>query len=281
MEIASAAHRPAVLVTDHGDVRVLTLDRPERRNALDLGDRRELVAALRAASADSRCRALVLTGSGEFFSAGGDISSMSPDPAVARERLDLANQVARELVGTDLPVLSAVEGGAFGLGLSLACAGDLVVAGASASFAASFARIGLVSDTGLSWTLPRRIGPGRARTMLLTARTVRADEAERIGLVDELVEDGSALERALELATQVASFSAPATVATKRMMVHCDDPLDEMLDLEARVQVELLGGADFAEGRAAFLERRSAAFREPRSDRGPSQRRASVGGGEA
>lgn len=268
VEAGPAAHRPAVRVTDHGGVRVLTLDRPERRNALDLDDRRELVVALRAASADPQCRALILTGSGEVFSAGGDISSMSSDPVVARARLDLANQVARELVGTDLPVISAVEGGAFGLGLSLACAGDLVVAGASASFAASFARIGLVSDTGLSWTLPRRVGPGRARTMLLTARTVRADEAHRIGLVDELVEDGSALDRALELATQVGSLSAPATAATKRMMVHCDDPLDEMLDLEARVQVELLAGADFAEGRDAFLERRSAVFREPRSTGG-------------
>jgi enoyl-CoA hydratase/carnithine racemase len=256
--------RPAVRVADHGGVRLLTLDRPERRNALDLPDRRELLAALRDARADVSCRALVLTGAGAVFSAGGDISSMSPDPAVSNERLDLVNQVARELGTTDLPVLSAVEGGAFGLGLSLACAGDLVVAGASAAFSASFAKIGLVADTGLTWSLSRRVGPARARALLLTARTVEADEAERIGLIDEVVPDGSTLERALELANRLASFSAPATAATKQLMLRCDDPLDDVLEAEKRIQVGLLAGADFAEGRSAFLERRSPDFREQR-----------------
>jgi len=253
-----------LLVEDHGPVRVLTLDRPERRNALDLPDRRTLFAALRDARADESVRALVLAGSGAIFCSGGDISSMSPDPEVSRERLDLVNRIARELVTTSLPVVTAVEGGAFGLGLSLACAGDLVVAGGSSRFAASFAKIGLVADTGLSWTLPRRVGPGRAKALLLTARTVDADEADRIGLVDELVEDGSALTRALELAGTLAARSAPATAATKQLAADCGGTLDELLDAEARVQVDLLAGKDFAEGRAAFLERRSPAFAEPR-----------------
>lgn len=256
--------RPAVRVEDHDGVRVLTLDRPERRNSLNLPDRRELLAALRAADADPSCRALVLTGAGEVFSAGGDISSMSSEPAVSRERLDLVNQVARALVGTGLPVVSAVEGGAYGLGLSLTCAGDLVVAGRSSRFAASFAKIGLVADTALSWTLPRRVGPGRARTMLLTARTVGAEEAERIGLVDEVVADGTALHRAMELASRLAGFSAPATAATKRLVAACGGSLDELLTAEAEIQVDLLAGADFAEGRAAFLERRAAVFTESR-----------------
>ncbi|WP_110180361.1 enoyl-CoA hydratase/isomerase family protein [Nocardioides solisilvae] len=253
-----------LLVEDRGPVRVLTLDRPERRNALDLPDRRELLAALRDARAEPGCRALVLTGSGAIFCSGGDITSMSPDPEVSRERLDLVNQVARELVTTSLPVVTAVEGGAFGLGLSLACAGDLVVAGTSTRFSASFAKIGLVADTGLSWTLPRRVGPGRARAMLLTARTVGAEEAMRIGLVDELVPDGTTLERALELAATLASYSAPATAATKQLAADCGGTLDELLEAEKRIQVGLLASDDFAEGRAAFLERRPAAFAQPR-----------------
>ncbi|WP_181313113.1 enoyl-CoA hydratase/isomerase family protein [Nocardioides campestrisoli] len=254
-------------VEDRGAVRVLTLDRPERRNALDLPDRRVLLAALREASADPALRALVLTGAGTIFSAGGDISSMSPDPEVALERLELVNGIARELVHTTLPVVSAVEGGAFGLGLSLTCAGDLVVAGESSRFSASFARIGLVADTGLSWTLPRRIGPGRARAMLLTARTVGADEAERIGLVDELVPDGQTLDRALELADQLAAFSAPATAITKRLAADSGGSLDELLAAETHHQIGLLGGPDFAEGRDAFFARRPAAFSQPRPDR--------------
>lgn len=256
--------RPAVRIEDHDGVRVLTLDRPERRNSLNLPDRREFLAALRDADTDPDCRALVLTGAGDIFSAGGDISSMSADPAVSRERLDLVNQIAQALVGTGLPVISAVEGGAYGLGLSLACAGDLVVVGRSSRFSASFAKIGLVADTGLSWTLPRRVGPGRARTMLLTARTIGTEEAERIGLVDEVVSDGTALQRAMELASRLAGFSAPATAGTKRLMADCGGTLDELLAAETEIQVDLLAGADFAEGRAAFLERRAAVFAEPR-----------------
>jgi 2-(1,2-epoxy-1,2-dihydrophenyl)acetyl-CoA isomerase len=255
-----AATAPAVLREERGPVRVLTLNRPERRNALDLPDRRELLAELRSADADAACRAVVLTGSGDVFSAGGDIRSMSPDPEVARERLETVNAVARTMVTMGTPVVAAVEGGAFGLGLSLSCASDLVVAGRSARFVASFARLGLVADTGLFWTLPQRVGAARARALLLTARTVECDEAERIGLVDEVVDDGAALEHAVALAERLAGFSVPATAALKGILAQPDSSLEGVLASEAAVQVGLLGGADFAEGQQAFLERRPARF---------------------
>lgn len=260
----------AVLSADHGPVRVLTLNRPERRNALNREDRLALLTALDGAEADPSCRAVVLTGAGGVFSAGGDIRSMSPDPETSRDRLALVNRLARTLVTMPTPVVAAVEGGAWGLGLALACASDLVVADRSSRFAASFAKIGLAPDTGLTWSLPRRVGAGRARGLLLTARSVETDEAERIGLVDEVVDDGSAVSRARALAEELAGFSAPATAALKRLLARCDAPLDEVLDAEAEEQERLLAGEDFTEGRAAFFERRPARFSEPAR---PSTRR--------
>ncbi len=251
---------PAVLVEDRGSVRILTLNRPERRNALDLDDRRALLAALEDAAATATVRALVLTGAAGTFSAGGDITSMSPDPEIGRVRLDLVNRIASALAHGPLPVVAAVEGGAHGLGLALATACDLSVSGRSAVFAASFLRIGLTADTGLLHTLPLRVGPARARALMLTARTVRADEAERIGLVDEVVDDGAALDRAIEMADDLAGLSRAAVDATRRILSAPAQDLQSVLAAEAAEQLVLLGGPGFAEGRSAFLERRPADF---------------------
>ncbi|WP_460747199.1 enoyl-CoA hydratase/isomerase family protein [Nocardiopsis oceani] len=254
---------PAVLAEDRGHVRILTLNRPGRRNALDLDDRGAFLAALEEADADPGVRALVLTGAPPVFSAGGDISSMSPDPEVSRVRLDLVNRIARQMLTAGTPVVAAVEGGAYGLGLSLSCACDTVVAGRGADFAASFARIGLVADTGLFHSLPMRVGAARARQLLMNARAVSAEEAEGIGLVDEVVDDGAALERAVAVAGRLARWSAPMVAATRRILAQPDQSLDALLAAEAEAQTELLAGPEFAEGRAAFLERRRADFVNP------------------
>jgi 2-(1,2-epoxy-1,2-dihydrophenyl)acetyl-CoA isomerase len=249
-----------VLTAQAGAVRTITLNRPERRNALDLDDRRALLTALRDAEADSGCRAVVLSGAGPIFCSGGDISSMSPDPEVARVRLALVADVARALVNSGTPVVAAVEGGAFGLGLALAAASDLVVAASDARFVASFSNVGLAGDTGVCWSLPRRVGFGRAKRMLLLAETVRAEEALALGLVDEVVEPGSALEAAQELATRLASRASGATAGTKAAMAVAHEGLDAVLAVETDVQTRLLAGAEFAEGQRAFLERRTPDF---------------------
>ncbi|RRO16935.1 enoyl-CoA hydratase/isomerase family protein [Saccharopolyspora rhizosphaerae] len=248
----------AVVVEDRGPVRVLTLDRPDRRNALDLDDRLELLDALKAA--DREARAIVLTGAGSVFCAGGDIRSMSQDPEVARRRLEVVNAVVRQVVTGERPLVAAVEGGAYGLGLALAAACDVVVAGRGATFSTSFAKIGLAPDTGLSYTLPLRVGRGRTRELLLTARAFDAAEAERIGVVETLVDDGAALDAAVATATTLAGMSAPMVTAVRRLLVQPDQSLEGLLAAEADTQVELLGGPQFAEGRAAFLERRPPDF---------------------
>ncbi|KRF21062.1 hypothetical protein ASG90_01215 [Nocardioides sp. Soil797] len=247
-----------LLVEDRGHVRVITLNRPERRNALDLEDRAVLLEALE--TADRQSRAIVLTGAAPTFCSGGDISSMTLDPEIGRRRLELVNAVARQMAESSTPIVAAVEGGAFGLGLALACSTDLVVASSTSRFAASFIKVGLAPDTGLSWSLPQRVGRAMARRMVLTARTVGATEALEVGLVDELVDEGSALDRAVELAQALAEASAPAVAAVRRIFAQPDQSLDALLNAEAEAQLALFQTPEFAEGQAAFLERRPADF---------------------
>ncbi|MFD7292849.1 enoyl-CoA hydratase/isomerase family protein [Streptomyces sp. NPDC059897] len=251
---------PAVDIRCEGPVHTLTLNRPARRNALDLADRRELLAGLRESERDPECRAIVLAGAGEVFCAGGDIRSMSQDPDVARERLAVVGDVARALVCSAKPVVAAVRGGAYGLGLGLAAACDYVVAADDARFAASFAKIGLTADSGLSWSLAQRVGPARAKEIILFAEDLNAAEAQRIGLVSEIVAAEKVAARARERAERLAAASPAMVAATKRIFAQEAQDLDAVLDAEAEAQVALLAGEGFAEGRAAFLERRRPVF---------------------
>lgn len=251
---------PLVLVETRGAVRTLTLNDPDRRNAISVPLRRELRAALEAAMSDDGCRAVVLTGAGTAFSSGGDLSSMPRgDRADARDRLHLIADIIELMVTGPTPVIAAVEGAAVGAGTSLAAACDYVVAGRGARFGAIFNRIGLVADSGLHWTLPRKVGPGPARRMLLRGRLVDADEAHRLDLVDELADDGDALGLAHERADELAAKAPLALAATKQLLAH-PGSLTETLHAEEQAQVALFETADFAEGNAAFFERREPTF---------------------
>lgn len=256
-------HEPAVLVTDQDDVRIISINRPHRRNSLDLPDRRALIAALQAAYADPVCRALVLAGEGRVFCAGGDISSMTSDPQIGAVRLAVVAQLTRLLVRGPKPVVAAVQGGAFGLGLSLAMACDHVVGADGSSYVASFAKIGLAPDTGLSWTLAQRIGRTRAKSLVLTARTVGSDEALSMGLIDEVVPADQLRAVAVERAAGMAAYSLPMIAATKGLFAQAEDDLDAMLAAETATQLAIFAGEDFAEGQAAFLGKRPARFRAP------------------
>lgn len=250
-----------VLTQDHDGVRVLTLNRPEMRNAIDIELRVDLADAFEGAMADPVVRAVVLTGAGGMFCSGGDISTMRRmGPEEAGPRAELAQRVIRAIWCGPKPVLAAVEGGAFGAGLSLAIACDRVVAADDARLAISFQRVGLAGDMGIFSSLPRRIGEARARQLLLLPRELTAKEALEIGLVDEAVPAGTALENALVDARRLASGPPLALAAVKRLLRHSGaDPVD-VLDLEAAEQVALFGSADLGEGAQAFHERRTPVF---------------------
>ena len=256
------SHDSAVLISSSESIRVISINRPERRNSLNLADRRELVEAIAQANSDRDCRGIVLTGEGKVFCAGGDISTMSGDEDVARERLELANLLAHSIVHAGKPFVAGVRGGAYGLGLAIAQACDFVVASDDARFAASFAKLGLGPDTGLAWSLAQRVGVVKAKQLILQARDVHAQEALDIGMVDQLTPTDEVLPTAIALAQSLGRFSMPMIAATKKLFAQSAFDLDSVLKSEMDVQVKLLAGKDFAEGSAAFFEKRSANFTE-------------------
>lgn len=242
-----------------GATAVLTLDLPERRNALAVPMRRELADALERIEADRDVRAVVITGAGGTFCAGGDISGMDvTDIAGGRERFRLTHRLVRLLVKCGKPVVAAVEGWCVGAGLSLALCCDTVVAAEDARFMAGFGKVGLIADLGLLHTLPARVGQGRARQLLLYGEAMDAWEAERIGLVDRLAPPGTALEAALERA-RLFHDAAPLPVALTKQWLAAG--LDAALDWERDTQSMLFLSADHAEGKAAFLGKRTPGFR--------------------
>jgi enoyl-CoA hydratase/carnithine racemase len=247
-------------VTEQRDAGVLTLtlDYPERRNALAVPLREDLHRILDAAQGDAEIRAIVLTGAGGVFCSGGDISGMdSTDAEAARERMRRTHRIIRLMVAGRLPIVAAVEGWCVGAGLSVACACDTIVAADDARFMAGFGKVGLIADLGLPFTLPARIGAGRARQMFLYGTQLDATSAERIGLVDHLVPKGGALAKATELAAFLAAQASLPIALTKQILA---EGLDRALEDERHFQATCFLSADHAEGRAAFLGKRAPQF---------------------
>jgi 2-(1,2-epoxy-1,2-dihydrophenyl)acetyl-CoA isomerase len=251
-----------VLTRDEENIRIITLNRPEVRNAFDVPLRVELISAIDAAMADEGVRVLVLTGAGGAFCAGGDISIMSGlSRDEAAGRAELTQRVVRTLWAGTKPVLAAVEGPAFGAGLSLALACDRIVAAADARFGAAFSRLGLAGDMGVLATLPARLGPARARQFLMLAEQVKAPGALAMGLVDVVTDPGNAVAAALEDARKLAAGPPLALAAVKAAIARYPMGRAETLDLEEETQVAMYGSEDFAEGVRAFRERRPPHFR--------------------
>ncbi len=241
-----------------GAVLTLTIDYPARRNALAMPLREDLHRILEAAQADQAIRAIVLTGSGGIFCSGGDISGMNVmDAPTGLERMRRTHRIIRLMVAGRVPIVAAVEGWCVGAGLSIACASDTIVAAEDARFVAGFGKVGLIADLGLPFTLPARIGAGRARQLFLYGRQLAAIEAERIGLVDEVVPKGQALPVATERARFLAAQAALPVSLTKQILA---EGLDRALEQERHFQTACFLGPEHAEGKAAFLEKREADF---------------------
>lgn len=250
-------------------IRTITLERPERLNALTW----PLVEALREAVADAgrerSVRAVAITGKGRAFCAGLDLK-VSDDPvgseddiALFLDRQEGLAALIRALRALPIPVVAAVNGPAAGGGLAIALACDLRVAAQSARFNAAFIRIGLSAcDMGVSYLLPRLVGLGAASEVMLTGRQVGADEALRIGLVNRVVPDGEALTAALDLAGEVIVNAPFAVRMTKEVLGHgANAPsLEAALALENRTQAVASRTVDQREALAAFIERRPASF---------------------
>jgi enoyl-CoA hydratase len=250
---------------------LLTLNRPEQLNAMTA----ELCGALHRelddVAADRSCRVIVLTGAGRGFCAGVDLRGYGQAPGndgtdEARDRLGNQEHMSRlvlHLRATPQPVIAAVNGPAAGFGLALTLASDIRYAAASAVFRAVFLNVGVSNcDMGVSWLLPRLIGASRSQELLLTGRRVQADEAERIGLVAEVVKDERLIARALEAAEQVAAWSPWGIRLTKQGAWAALEIASEQaaVEYEDRQQIMALHGRAPAEAVTAFLEKRPATF---------------------
>jgi enoyl-CoA hydratase len=232
-----------------GTAAVLTIDRPERRNAVDAAAARDLRAGLERFEADDDARVLVLTGAGgEAFCAGADLKAMD------LEVDDPAGPMGFSRLAASKPTIAAIDGWCLAGGLELALWCDLRLATPDSTFGCFERRWGVPLIDGGTQRLPRLIGLGRATDLMLTGRAVDASEAERIGLVTEVVEPGRHLERALELAERLAAFPQETMLSDRRAALEgMGLPLAEGLQLEHRLGREVLdvavrGAARFAGG---------------------------------
>ena len=221
-----------------------------------------LATKLAAAQDDPAVRAIILTGDGAHFCSGGDLTSFAGvTPPGGRRRMQDLHPIIRLMVAGRKPIVAAVEGAAMGAGLGLAAACDVIVASESARFAMPFARFNLVPDYGALWTLSNRIGVGRMRMLVMSGRTITAAEAERIGLIEQLVPAGGALAEAQALTRDIARGAPLAHEFLKTALARGPAPLETMLAIEADAQGVLYGTEDYVEGYASFLEKRDPVFK--------------------
>ena len=248
-------------VTD--GVATITLNRPEALNALIIPMKERLLTTLEGIREDRTIHAVVLTGAGRAFCAGQDLRErLEPRaPGLGDELRRRYNPIIRALRDLPQPVIAAINGVAAGAGASIAFACDLRIASSSASFVLAFGRIGLVPDSGATWTLPRLVGAARAAEMTLLGDPVGADEALRIGLVSRVVAPDALEAEAATMAGRLAAGSPRALSTTKRLLASSfERDLLSTLEAEAAVQQGAGESRDHAEGLAAFLEKRTPRF---------------------
>ncbi len=245
-----------------GGVLTLTLNRPERKNALDVALADRLVAALEVAEGDREVRCVVLTGAGDAFCSGGDLVGGSDgEPPHARTLMRRISRPASALHHFPKPVIAKVNGVAAGAGWNLALGCDLIVASDAARFCQIFARRGLSIDMGGTWLLPRRVGLHRAKELALLADWVSAEECERLGLVNRVVAAAELDAFVDEWATRLASGPPVALALDKQMLDEASTrSFDEALELECTSQCVNLATRDTREGFKAFMEKRAPRF---------------------
>lgn len=253
-----------VLYQVDGAVATITLNRPDVLNALNSALMVALREAVTNASADAAVRAVIVTGAGRGFSSGADLASSSPgggsDPgSTLRDRY---HPVILAMRNMPKPIISAVNGVAAGAGMSIALAGDIILAGRSASFLQAFSKIGLVPDAGSTWFLPRYVGDVRARALAILADRISAADALSYGLVWQVHDDADLMPKAQEMAQRLAAMPTRAYALIKQALndSHQRD-LPTQLELEADLQVQAGKTEDFREGVAAFMQKRAPQFK--------------------
>jgi 2-(1,2-epoxy-1,2-dihydrophenyl)acetyl-CoA isomerase len=263
-----ASQASSVLYEARGAVALVTLNRPQALNSFTRQMHHDLWAALDMAEADSKIRALVITGAGRGFCAGADLSEFdfAPGPDLVKRAdpgpvIDQAfNPTARRLQNLRMPTIAAINGVAAGAGASLAMCCDIAVASPAASFIQAFSKIGLIPDAGGSWLLVERLGMARAMALAMTGDKLSADKAKEWGLIWDVAEDSVAA--ALALAERLAVMPTKALVATRQLLRDAGTrSFTQHLDTERDTQSAMGRTHDYIEGVNAFLQKRAPEFK--------------------
>ncbi len=253
-------------VSREGPVAIATLNRPEQRNAISTrDDSREIEEFCREMTEDHTVRAIVMTGAGSAFCAGGNVKEMAArqgmfagNPYEQRNHYRLGIQkIPLSLYELEVPVVAAVNGPAIGAGLDLACMCDVRIASKTAAFAESFVKLGIIPGDGGAWLLPRIVGMARASIMTLTGDAIDAATALEVGLVTEVVEPETCLDRALDIADRIAANPGHSTRLAKRLLREGQDmKLGPLLELSAAYQALAHHTVDHIEAVDAFIAKR-------------------------
>lgn len=254
----------AILFQIQNGVALITLNRPDKLNAFNREMAMLLQARLDEAASLHEVRSVLLTGSGKGFSAGQDLAEVTDPqgPTMSQILSEHYNPIVRKIRHMPKPVLAAVNGVAAGAGANIALCCDIVIAAESASFIQAFSRIGLIPDSGGTYFLPRLIGWQKASALAMLGDKVKADEAERLGMIYKVFADDSFSSEAIRLAEQLAVMPTRSLAFTKHALNHSmHHHLEEQLDMEDRLQQEAALTYDYREGVEAFLQKRAPIFK--------------------
>lgn len=246
-------------------IATITFNRPEAANGLNLQMASEFAHAALLCDADAELKAIIVTGNGRFFCAGGDVKAMQSSDigpgAGVKQIADELHKAISILARTDAPVIMAINGTAAGAGFSTAVMGDLVLAAESAKFTMAYTNVGLSPDGSSSYFLPRLIGLRKTQELMFTNRVLSAQEAFEWGLVTRVVADAELQEEALKLAGSFVKGAKGSNAAIKKMLIQSfSNGLETQMEIEGRTIAECADSVDGKEGVSAFIEKRNSSF---------------------
>lgn len=251
-----------LLIAREGSILSLTLNRPERLNAFSPEMITGLTKTLKEAQSDPAVKVIVLSGSGKSFSAGGDVKTMGEaNPTQAYEHIGVLNELILTMKNTEKPIIASVHGFAAGAGFNLVLACDLIIAANDSKFALSFSQVGLISDGGGSYFLPRLIGPHLAKQFFFSAEPIPAERLYQLGVINALVPSENLKEETLMLASKLSHGPGRAIGMIKKLVDHSfTSTLEEILEQERITQTLMISTEDHQEGVAAFKDKRKPVF---------------------
>ncbi len=255
---------PSILSEIREHVAIITLNRPEKFHAFDREMTLLLQKTLDDCAADQEVRAIYLTGSGKAFSSGQDLAEVAGENAPGFEKIvsEHYNPIITRIRHIEKPVLCAVNGIAAGAAANIALCCDVVVAAASASFIQAFSKIGLIPDSGGTYTLPRLVGFQKASALMMLAEKISADEAEKLGMIYKVFPDDQFAEASMNMALTLARMPTRALALTKQALnASFGNTLEQQLDVEDKLQFNAGNTYDYKEGVQAFLQKRMPVFK--------------------